>query len=114
MNKSPSDKLDQLNVILGVIGSPDQEAINAMHVTADVRAYLQQLKPTPPANLREKYPLASDAALDLLTRMLQFSPDRRIEISVALQHPYFAGFPAPPVCPSATQAMLRCPLLPTD
>eukprot|EP00294_Goniomonas_avonlea_P005725 CAMPEP_0114559790 /NCGR_PEP_ID=MMETSP0114-20121206/11106_1 /TAXON_ID=31324 /ORGANISM="Goniomonas sp, Strain m" /LENGTH=465 /DNA_ID=CAMNT_0001745277 /DNA_START=56 /DNA_END=1453 /DNA_ORIENTATION=+ len=107
---SPTDRLDQLNVILSVIGTPDEESIRSLHVTQDVRSYLKELKFVPPADLREKYPLASDEAIDLIRRMLLFNPDRRISIQDALKHRYFAGFPAPPVCPNAASAMLKMDL----
>lgn len=46
------------------------------------------------------FPGASAPALDLLARMLQFDPRRRMTVQEALQHPYlsqlFGGEPAEP------------------
>lgn len=36
------------------------------------------------------FPHASPACIDLLNRMLQFDPRRRITVEQALQHPYLA------------------------
>jgi mitogen-activated protein kinase 1/3 len=33
---------------------------------------------------------ASHTAIDLLEKMLQFDPSRRIDVEAALQHPYLA------------------------
>ena len=47
----------------------------------------------------EKIPDASPQAIDLLQKMLKFSPDKRITIREAINHPYFANFSqlGPPV-----------------
>jgi serine/threonine protein kinase len=41
--------------------------------------------------LNKLYPAAKPAALDLMDKMLTFSPDRRISVEEALRHPYFAS-----------------------
>lgn len=50
--ESPSsyaDRLDQLNVIFDVIGTPSAEDLE--HVQGDVRLYLEKLTPKPPSDL---------------------------------------------------------------
>jgi len=44
----------------------------------------------PPKPLHDAYPGAPDAALDLLSQMLCFSPERRISVDAALAHPFLA------------------------
>ncbi|CCI44859.1 unnamed protein product [Albugo candida] len=80
-----SDKLDQLNVIFSVIGTPnDTDIENA----SEVREYLQQLPKKAPRDLKEMYPGAPTEALDLLQKMLLFNPDARIRVADALNHPF--------------------------
>ncbi|CAM9802229.1 unnamed protein product, partial [Heterosigma akashiwo] len=58
-----TDKLDQLNVIFDVIGTPSGDDV---HSLGEVRQYLRRLPPKPAADLRAKYPGAPAEALDLL------------------------------------------------
>lgn len=63
------DRRDQLNTIFSIIGTPSPEDI-AECESADVRSYLAQLPVRKRVNLATKYPGATPAAIDLLTRML--------------------------------------------
>ena len=48
-----------------------------------------KLSATNPRCLRDQFPsTASDDALDLLSKMLEFSPDTRISVEDALRHPF--------------------------
>ena len=48
-----------------------------------------KLSATTPRCLRDQFPsTASDDALDLLSKMLEFSPDTRISVEDALRHPF--------------------------
>ena len=47
------------------------------------------------------FPDASAQAIDLLERMLQFNPTKRITVEDALAHPYLAQLHNPAVEPSA-------------
>jgi serine/threonine protein kinase len=65
-------------------------------VTSDkARKYLRSMPACPPADLAALYPHAAPATIDLITRMLQFNPSRRITVQQALQHPYFTGLHDP-------------------
>ena len=53
--------------------------------------------------MRHYFPAAPPAAIDLLQRMLEFHPSRRITAEQALAHPYLAALHDPadePSCPS--------------
>ncbi|OQS01390.1 mitogen-activated protein kinase [Achlya hypogyna] len=80
-----SDKLDQLNVIFGVIGTPKEEDIGNL---GEVKQYLRKLNKKEPRDLKELYPGAPLEALDLLKRFLTFNPDTRISVEAALEHPF--------------------------
>ncbi|TYZ59700.1 hypothetical protein PybrP1_007917 [[Pythium] brassicae (nom. inval.)] len=80
-----SDKLDQLNVIFTVIGTPNEEDIGAL---GEVKQYLRKLPKKEARDFREMYPGAPADALDLLKQMLSFNPECRISVDRALDHPF--------------------------
>jgi len=84
---SYTDKLDQLNVIFDVIGTPSQEDVESL---GEVKQYLKRLSKKPPTDLERRYQGAPPEALDLLRSMLKFNPSKRINVDEALDHPYLA------------------------
>ena len=52
-------------------------------------------------NFRNMYPDATPKSIDLMERMLQFDPRKRITVEEALQHPYLAQLHDPASEPSA-------------
>ncbi|XP_054462817.1 mitogen-activated protein kinase 3 [Anoplopoma fimbria] len=82
--------LDQLNHILGVLGSPSQDDLNCI-INMKARNYLQSL-PHKPRIPWEKLYNADSKALDLLGRMLTFNPVKRISVEEALAHPYLEQY----------------------
>ncbi|CAK4080995.1 unnamed protein product [Aphanomyces euteiches] len=82
-----SDKLDQLNVIFNVIGTPGEDDIGNL---GEVKQYLRKLQPKEPMDLAQLYPGATPEALDLLEKFLKFNPERRITLDEALNHPFLA------------------------
>ena len=61
-------------------------------------------------NFKAMYPDASPKSIDLMERMLQFDPRKRITVEEALQHPYLAQLHDPASEPSApsTNSGLQC------
>lgn len=83
--------LDQLNHILGILGSPSAEDLNCI-INEKARSYLQSLPFKPKIPWTRLYPSADAQALDLLEKMLTFNPHSRIAVEEALAHPYLEQY----------------------
>ncbi|ETE62484.1 Mitogen-activated protein kinase 1, partial [Ophiophagus hannah] len=83
--------LDQLNHILGILGSPSQEDLNCI-INAKARNYLLSLPYKNKVPWNRLFPNADPKALDLLDKMLTFNPHKRIEVEEALAHPYLEQY----------------------
>jgi len=77
--------IDQLRVICEFLGTPKDEDIKG---DAKYKSYIKLLN-YPTIDWRKKFPKASATALDLLSRMLQFNPEKRITVDEALKHDFF-------------------------
>lgn len=83
--------LNQLDRILELTGRPSQEDIDAIQSNL-AATMLDSLPPTRTRNFHDFFPSASDDALDLIRRTLQFNPLKRLTVEQALRHPYVAQF----------------------
>ncbi|GAB5579319.1 mitogen-activated protein kinase 3 isoform X3 [Prionailurus iriomotensis] len=83
--------LDQLNHILGILGSPSQEDLNCI-INLKARNYLLSLPHKNKVPWNRLFPNADSKALDLLDKMLTFNPHKRIEVEQALAHPYLEQY----------------------
>lgn len=76
------DLLDQFHLIMKFLGAPPpslgMQKIYTVHLFAL------------PVPWKVVYPFASDAALDLLGKLLQWEPRGRLKVEDALSHHYFA------------------------
>ncbi|CAF2599457.1 unnamed protein product [Rotaria sp. Silwood2] len=79
--------IDQLNLILNVVGSPNEHDLTSI-ANEKARNYLVSLKPRVKQPFTLLYPNSDKNALDLLDRLLTFDPNKRINVSDALAHPY--------------------------
>eukprot|EP00118_Oscarella_pearsei_P017340 m.171340 g.171340 ORF g.171340 m.171340 type:complete len:169 (+) comp39053_c1_seq20:3115-3621(+) len=79
--------LDQLNHILGVLGSPTADDLTCIY-NEKARGYLQTLPFKPKIPWARIYQKATPLALDLLDKMLTFNPNKRIAVTDALAHTY--------------------------
>ncbi|XP_034946461.1 mitogen-activated protein kinase 1 [Chelonus insularis] len=83
--------LDQLNHILGILGSPSSEDLECI-INEKARNYLQSLPYKPKVPWNCLFPNADPRALDLLDKMLTFNPNKRIVVEDALAHPYLEQY----------------------
>jgi serine/threonine protein kinase len=75
--------------VIGFPADEDLDFINNEHTLN----YLKKLtKQKPPVKWEERIPNANPMAIDLLVKMLRFSPEKRITVKEAINHPYFASF----------------------
>ncbi|THD27019.1 Mitogen-activated protein kinase [Fasciola gigantica] len=79
--------VDQLSLILGVLGYPKKED-QAWIVNTNARRFVEKFKNSPGKALKDVYPTADAKAIDLLGKLLNFNPFTRITVEEALAHPY--------------------------
>ncbi|CAH1761697.1 17231_t:CDS:10 [Entrophospora sp. SA101] len=85
------DYVDQLNQILSILGTPDEETLR--RVGSDrAQIYIRSLQRTPKIPFSQLYARANPLALDLLEKLLKFDPSIRITVEQALAHPYLAAY----------------------
>lgn len=82
------ERLDQLNVIFKVIGTPPKDDLEAY---GKANKYIQSLGHIKGKAFETLYPEADPLAIDLLKRMLEFNPRRRCTAEEALDHDFFKG-----------------------
>ena len=83
--------LNQLDRIMEITGRPSQEDIESIQSSL-ATTMLDSLPPSKPKSLLEIFPTASEEALDMVDKMLQFNPEKRLSAEDALKHPYVAQF----------------------
>ena len=83
-------EVEQMYKICSVLGTPTSSTWNeGLRLAAQIGFTFPQL---PSANLATLIPNASDDAIQLMTEMLRFDPQKRPSAEKILQHPYFSGF----------------------
>lgn len=83
--------LDQLSLILNILGSPSEEDLQSI-VNDKARSYIQTLAPANRMAWTSIFSGANAQALDLLDKMLTFNPHKRITVEEALAHPYLEQY----------------------
>ena len=92
--------LNQLQLILSVVGTPNEEYIRNVG-TERVKTYLQSLPVRKPVELSMLFPDATSPAIDLLRQLLVLEPKKRLSAVQALEHSYLKQYHDPkeePVC----------------
>merc|ERR1711990_514577 len=89
-----SSTMNQLERIIEFTGRPSHDEIEAIK-SPFAGTMLESIPPVAKKTLNDLFPSGSVEALDLLRRLLQFSPTKRISAESALSHPYVSQFHNP-------------------
>jgi mitogen-activated protein kinase 1/3 len=84
----PVDSRDQLNLIFDVIGTPSEEDMGFI-TDQHAKEYLRSFEKKEKRNLKERFMGSTDESLDLLMKMIEFNPNKRITIKSCFEHPFF-------------------------
>lgn len=91
----PGDNyLDQIQKIISVLGSPQKDDLNFITNT-QARDFVLSLPKRTKQPFNNLFPKSNPVALDLLSKMLVFNPNKRYTIEQCLEHPYFEGLHNP-------------------
>ncbi|KAJ3207336.1 Mitogen-activated protein kinase [Entophlyctis luteolus] len=85
------DYVDQLNHILNILGTPDEDTLRRIG-SERAQLYIKSLRSTSKVPWVHLFPRASNVALDLLERLLSFDPSARVTVEEALKHPYLEAY----------------------
>ena len=96
------DYIHQMRLIIEVLGSPSEQDMQFI-TSRKARDYIRALPRSPKARFDLMYPDANPLAIDLLGKMLEFHPERRITVEEALAHPYLASLHDPTVEPASEE-----------
>ena len=99
--------MNQLERIIQVTGRPSAEDLAACQ-SVHAETLMQNARKTVPKSFQQLCPKASPAAIDLLSKLLQFNPNRRLSAVEALNHPYVAAFHNPNDEPAAAGPITIC------
>jgi len=86
--------MNQLDRIIEVSGRPTKDDIEAIN-SPFAGTMLDSLPESEPRSLASMFPNCDEDGLDMLSRLLQFNPTKRMSAEEALAHPWVAQFHSP-------------------
>ena len=97
----PADNnLDELQKIISVLGSPSDNDLEFITDTK-IKNFVNRLAKRTKQSFNLMFSNANPVALDLLGKMLTFSPKKRYTVEQCISHPYFEGLHDPEQEPTA-------------
>lgn len=91
-----TSETDQLDRIFRLLGTPTIEDYPGIVELPDYAPDQFPPYPKPRAGLQSLVPTLDVTGVDLLDKMLQYDPARRITAQAALEHPFFEEMRRPP------------------
>lgn len=91
--------LDQIEKIMTIIPTPSRQDIDSIKSQYS-SSVLDRMACKPKRSLEDVIPNAPPDGIDLLKKLLQFNPDKRLTAEQALKHPFVARFHNPEEEPS--------------
>ena len=91
--------IDQLAKIFEVLGTPQDPTLTSL-CSSRVLKYLRTWPKRLPMPWNTVFPHAEPAALDLISKLLVFDPERRLSAEESLAHPFLAPYHFPDDEPS--------------
>lgn len=85
------DYMDQLARMHNLLGSPPAHIVERIN-SRRARAHVESLPPCEGVTWSKLLPDAPSAAVDLLSRLLLWDPDKRLTAEEALAHPWLRGY----------------------
>ena len=91
----PADNyLDELQKIISVLGSPSDNDLDFI-TDKKIKTFVSRLAKRTKQSFNLMFSNANPVALDLLGKMLTFSPKKRYTVEQCISHPYFEGLHDP-------------------
>jgi len=82
--------LDQIQKIISILGSPSKEDLSFI-TNPQAKEFVMKLPKRTKQQFNVLFPKANPVALDLLSKMLVFNPNKRFTVEQCIEHPYFEG-----------------------
>lgn len=82
------DYLDQIQRVISVLGTPTYDDLSYI-CNEQALMFVKSLPKRSKQSWQSLYPKSNPLALDLLSKMLTFNPNKRYTVEQCLAHPYF-------------------------
>ena len=91
-----NNHFEQLSLIFSILGTPMKHEL-CWITSEDAKEWVNQLEYQSGHDLRKIFKNGKPEAIDLIKQMLEINPSKRIKVTEALSHPYFAKLHHPKI-----------------